>query len=86
MSINKYTIQKQYKAVLETVTTGGRLGQAQGIVLDLFITGIWVLKFWIVDIVLLYHVGLPHVFDLADHLVIILAWWVGGIIPRYSYQ
>ena len=31
--------------------------------------------FWVVDNLLLDHVGLPHVLDLAVHLVIFLAWW-----------
>ena len=42
-------------------------------------------KFWVVDKLLLDHVGLPPVLDLGVHLVIILVWWVGGIILRHSY-
>ena len=37
-------------------------------------------SFGFVDNLLLDHVGLPHVLDLAVHLVIFLAGWVGGIV------
>ena len=54
--------------------------------MDLFITRIWNFgQNWVVDNLLLDHVGLTHVLDLAVHLVIwFLAWWVEGIIPRHS--
>ena len=33
----------------------------------------------------LEHVELPQVLDLAVHLIIFMAYWVGGIIPKHSY-
>ena len=42
--------------------------------------------FLVIDNLLLDHVGLPGVLDLAVNLVIFLSWWFGGIIPRHSYN
>ena len=40
---------------------------------------------WVVDNLLLDHVGLPQVVIVAVHLVILFAGWVKGIILRHIY-
>ena len=40
---------------------------------------------WVVDNLLLEHVGLPKVVIVTVHLVTFLAGWVEGSIPRHIY-
>ena len=41
---------------------------------------------WVVDNLLLEHVGLPQVVIVDVHLVIFFAGWVEGIILRHFYK
>ena len=43
--------------------------------------------YWVVDTLLLYHVGLPHLLYHALHLFLFMTGWEGGGIPRlYDYS